>query len=912
MPMSQSSFTVTPRDIEQHVEKLRNKNYTYATVAIRTAAEFAGPERWVSNGQNIEVQRVSTPLLLRSALRSSEEAAPWRFFLTTLPDSEMPLDLQEKLSPYGRVLTPDPSDSLRNRFSATRQHSDVVPSLRDIPDLLAYLDAVDANVRPAQAGVLSADHVSRELLYADLFKAHPEATSTFTDLLSWSVDTRAAASWEDFNDRVPAAVRERAWAWLSRQLGTEASTAVQYLAKHGPEQLLAYGLVAEIISPAPGMDESQRAGAEGGFRVATGITQSRASEWTAWSQAAIGAYRELSDDRKSVRHDAQRLASGLGAEALLRYSTVLDAGLDARLDAAAAAIEHYLSSGSRAALVEAHRQVNEHVGLSSYARDVATVDACARLAQWLTLPESPAPTTLAGWMARYRDELSWVDTCVSASWWGQSNSRLADAAAQLTQRVRPHRNNADRAFARSVAASGVSQASATEILLIEDVLGSVVEPLVRSGDDGSSHPVLLLVLDGCSVPAANDLTRSIMSTYPGTWRELLPVEDRLRTALAAFPTITNVSRASLFSGAITFGGQREEKKGLGTKLGPVGNGTNAVTLFHKNDLTTGINDTVRSTVENTTDHPIVAAVLNDIDDSLSAANPMNTTWQINDVAFLSNLLEGAARVGRTVVLVSDHGHIPERHVSGLTRIPEGASARWRRDDVANPAKENEIRLSGPRVIADGDDAAILAVDEDTRYTAKTSGYHGGVALAEACIPVTVLTQSPADFTGNPVYSDDVLTQEVRLPSWWQVREQVPAPIPASTPQRAPAASKSTKAVPEGQGVLAFEEPQPHVRKDRFATLLQGSEPLLVVRYRHHGPPARSVEEFVDLLREISANNGRMAVDTLTSRWSLSRITGQGTINKLRQVVNMDGVEVLSVEGTDIVLNTDLLFEQFGV
>src|SRR5699024_12522115 len=103
-----------------------------------------------------------------------------------------------------------------------------------------------------------------------------------------------------------------------------------------------------------------------------------------------------------------------------------------------------------------------------------------------------------------------------------------------------------------------------------------------------------------------------------------------------------------------------------------------------------------------------------------------------------------------------------------------------------------------------------------------------------------------------------------------------------------------------------------VRKDRFDSLLQGKDALLVARYRSYGPPARSVEEFVDVLRVISSNNGRMAVDSLTSKWSLSRITAQGTINKLRQVVNMDGVEVLSVEGTDMVLNADLLFEQFGV
>src|SRR5699024_11150629 len=262
-------------------------------------------------------------------------------------------------------------------------------------------------------------------------------------------------------------------------------------------------------------------------------------EWEAWSQAAIDAYRSLPDDQKSVRHDAQQLAYKLGAEKLLRHSTVLDAGLDARLDEAAAAIEYFLSSDNKQELVVAHRLVNEHVGLSSYARDVATVNACARLAQWLSLPKPQFPSTLAGWISWYRDELSWVDTCVSASWWGQSNSRLAAAATQLIQRVRPHRRNADREFARSLATNGGSSANSKAIMYLEEVLDSIIAPLVKRTDDESSLPILLLVLDGCSVSAANDLTQSIMSTYPGTWRELLPVEDPLRTALAAFPTITN-------------------------------------------------------------------------------------------------------------------------------------------------------------------------------------------------------------------------------------------------------------------------------------------------------------------------------------------------------------------------------------
>ena len=55
----------------------------------------------------------------------------------------------------------------------------------------------------------------------------------------------------------------------------------------------------------------------------------------------------------------------------------------------------------------------------------------------------------------------------------------------------------------------------------------------------------------------------------------------------------------------------------------------------------------------------------------------------------------------------------------------------------------------------------------------------------------------------------------------------------------------------------------------------------------------------------------MPVAALKARWELVPLQLQGVIAELRRVVNMDGVEVLTVEGTDLVLNSEMLFSQFG-
>jgi hypothetical protein len=111
---------------------------------------------------------------------------------------------------------------------------------------------------------------------------------------------------------------------------------------------------------------------------------------------------------------------------------------------------------------------------------------------------------------------------------------------------------------------------------LERLLPSVVLPLARA------KSTLLLVLDGMSAASAAELTSTVLHGNEG-WSEAIPAAaERRGSAVAVLPTLTNLSRASLFSGELTSGGQSRELAGFAAvaKAGGIARSV----LFHKAPL----------------------------------------------------------------------------------------------------------------------------------------------------------------------------------------------------------------------------------------------------------------------------------------------------------------------------------------
>lgn len=958
---------VRRRDIDEKIDYLVRKNYRDAVIVLHTDQAWTGPGEYEHpTGDRVSVTQACTPLALRFALTRiprQDPAVPWNVFLTPLGDADLPADVRDRLHPYHDVQVVDPTRSLLSAFSATSVLPGVIAPA-DIPATLAFLDTAGGVIIPAPAGRLSADHLSAQVLSSGLGWASAGiVTGTqfgLADVLRWSVSSSATDRWASFITEVPPAVRDTALAWLNRTLGNGAAAALRYLRRNGPAGMLAWGLACEVLAvdPTAGAGEAAvRQAATIAFKVATKTGTPTAGEITGWSTAAVAAAERSPDAAVRTAEQLITAEDQLDAATLLHRSSVCPGGFAARLERLAAALEAVVVPGVSAAVgtgsttgataraartatgasgtvapayaaldyARSHREVScaDNPGRN---RDIAGAEATLRLWQFLGSATDPtvvdggaAGAGLAGWLHLQRTSRSWADLCVNAAWQGQSSSALQQVTRRMAEHARARLGEGDRAFAAEASVAGASRGLAGSTLLAEDVLDRIVKPLLITGEQ--VNPVLLLVLDGMSTAAANRLLGSIRETYYGRWHEMSTENENLATALAIYPTVTTKSRASLLSGRPAIGGQDVENRGLAGWYAAATkglSGTGTPVLLHKADLSLGASedyatDTLTHTVENAAAHPLVAAVLNTIDDALDKSDPLDRQWSVADITHLHVLLQAAARAGRTVVLVSDHGHIVDRGTASPSALG-GNSARWRRAEEPVPERgqvvDGEVLVDGDRVLND-DHRAVLAVDEDLRYTARKAGYHGGLTLAEASIPVVVLSQEPAQLAARTAETLPLveLDDDLRHPDWWELRADfAPSGKTAGTP-----VAVTAQREPEPQGTLFdtgvdLATPAPTTRV--FAGL--ETNPGFVQRVEESRIIPLDATEIADVLRTIASHNNRMTKAEVGPLLRVSRIRQGGALTELKRIVNVDGVPVFDLDGRDVVLNAEQLIQQFGL
>jgi hypothetical protein len=346
-----------------------------------------------------------------------------------------------------------------------------------------------------------------------------------------------------------------------------------------------------------------------------------------------------------------------------------------------------------------------------------------RLLRWLATPEQPAPATLAQALARQVTEDGWVDRARLDVWAGDSDPHVASTYQRLHAAVDARRATHDEQFATLLAQATAADSSPGSVLLVEDVLTRVVKPILDA-----KRSVLLLVVDGMSVAASTELVQSI--TEQG-WIELTPGGGPRVGVLAALPTVTQVSRASLFAGRITVGQQAEERAALTAALGA------DTPLLHKAELRAGSGASLEAPVIAAVADPsvrLVAAVVNTIDDALDRSDPGTTEWTTQTVRAVGDLLAHAQ--DRVVVMLSDHGHIVDRGPEMQLRSDPSGGARWRSADT--PPGDGELVFAGRRVARCGG-RVVLPWRETLRYEPRKAGYHGGASPAEAVIPLTILS-----------------------------------------------------------------------------------------------------------------------------------------------------------------------------
>ncbi|MGC4888066.1 BREX-2 system phosphatase PglZ [Micromonospora sp. DT227] len=855
------------------------------------------PTLTLPDGRQIRVVPCVSPLAIWERL-VAERGPEVLVLLTGAPESKLGPGILSRVFRQ-RVLTVEPWDLVVDAFGARVPDSALEREEWAGP---ALLDAMPPGGWPRIATkVLSRDIALRHLAAVRLGLPRrgddPDALDVRT-LLRWSVEPGAVEAFtlltQDEQDGLTR--------WLVDEFRRPARALFALVGVGRGTDALPLGLVCDALWTVD-MPEALRA--RGRIEQYFGGLDDDATV-RGFADATVGVVGGMLTDRdpavrrqgQAVLDRAEQLLIQFNAVGSAGHSQILRTGLSRRIEDVAAAL---LSALGKADAPDLEAQVDRlatHRLAGEETERVRRVRMAQRLVRWLSVPAEP-PASVADGVQRQVAEWGWVDLALNHVWAGEDvHPELQRAFGAIHDRAYQRRRDLDRAFASRLAAWATAGPSNDgDLLTVENLLPRVVDPLIRA-----HRQVLLVVLDGMSAAVSVDLA-AVLSHQ---WVEYDALAGsgaaRRRGIAAALPTLTAVSRTSLFAGALRSGTQSNEEQIFGK-----GRWGDDARIFHKGPARGGAGEVLAGELADAlaSTARLVAVVINTVDDSLSHGREGNEAgWQLGDLGFLGSLLDLARSSGRIVVITSDHGHVLERG-GELVKADDAASARHRTGD--RPAGDGEVELTGPRVVAEGN--RIIALwDPLRRYRPTKAGYHGGASLGEVTIPLLTFLLPNADEIPDgwaPLPAD--------RPRWWetnepQVAQTGPPPVGASKPRRKPQARSGEPALFD----LPEVAPTSTAAESDLVTVLLGSD---IFRAQHSLTPRRlDLRKIEAALRALVEARGVLALAVLAQRAGELPARASGFLATLQRIFNIDNYPVLSLidEGRTVRLDISLLRTQFGL
>jgi hypothetical protein len=674
--------------------------------------------------------------------------------------------------------------------------------------------------------------------------------------------------------------------WAAAELGEPAALALQIAQRNEHVTPLAVGLALDVLWPEDGTPptETQVSARVRVERYVDGkaIPVDGAKAFARLAKAAV--LRLEVDDAPELGvalQQAEALLSDLGWPEGAEQSAVLRPGYLARVRALASALTSGEGVEEALARVHAHRDAG-----ASQAPTMAV-----RLHRWLSTSEDTS-TSLGADLQRQMNDGGWVDAAVGAAWHGSSDPLVAVAYQALLDKVHARRRQRDQAAASRL--QQVNGPDESHAMGVERLLGEMVDPWRRAGG------ALLVVLDGMSSAIATSLATEVARLGLVEW---VPSSTQARKAVvAALPSLTNVSRTSLFCGEVRFGVGEDEKRGLATAFP-------GAKLFHKNDLRSeggaALPGDVLTAIQDPV-VPVVGVVINAIDDATHKNDTSAWEWDLRSLDPLRALLEAAISARRAVILTSDHGHVVERDTVALSAT--GAESRWRPASTG-AAGDGEVLVTGPRVVAPGNEAVLLWRD-DAHYGPRHAGYHGGASLAELTIPVLVF-QAAAVATGAKRWEQAA----PQVPLWWN--DPIGrAPSTEASPKSAgqPWKTKKTEAPTQGDGLFELDElPTPPAPDAGLVEAVLVSA-TYAEQKRRAGRRVLDDSTAEAVLRALVDRGGRAHQDTVAAAAGIPTADVGQVFAAVRRLLNVDGYGVIELDTDGVTLRLDerLLREQFEV
>lgn len=528
-----------------------------------------------------------------------------------------------------------------------------------------------------------------------------------------------------------------------------------------------------------------------------------------------------------------------------------------------------------------------HVRVAPEAR--AAAEDLARLAAYLvcerrgTLKGAPSDLTTRGgtssgavehlreWAAYQAQHGGPIDRAVRQLGCAHVDA-LAAGISAIRAVVTASRARSNRAFAQRLQAWHRADAPSDVLPQLVEVGTRVIGPWL---DEDPSRTLLVLMLDGLSWGVASELFESL--TKLG-WGPAAP-DGATSVALAALPTITSVSRTAFFAGQLPAPGTAEPSSNLDPTRFAAHPALSRFQpeLFVKKTLGTGadlpaaVSDTLRDRQRR-----LVGVVVNAVDDWLSGPQQIAHGFGVETVKPLRALLAACAEVGRSVLVVADHGHTLNEE---LTFSESSDHSRWRLP--TEPPEDGELLFTGRKVwCPPGATGVVLPFLSGATYKWKKVGHHGGATLEEVVVPVVLLEPNGNAFP---------------QPHWWRLEAGVSAPTP-------------TESAVVGTDAPLFETP---VKAGGLAARLMASE---VWKERKKLLPGRFPEDRLYALLDAMERRPRL------SGVEFTEITGEperriaGFASQAGAALNAGGMEVLCYdrEQRRLVLSLELLEQVFEV
>jgi len=884
-----SGLTATEPIIRARLNRARAKRYRTGVLGLRAKPAWDGTA-FDHDGTPVTVVACPSVLSIWEAIEA-RDPDQWTVVLTDVDDEDLGDTVLAHLLD-GRLITPDPWDALRSNFSAAT----IEPALYRCPDDRAVANGLLAalppdSYTPAPGGVLTQDH-AMSTLTREVLKIVKGAGVEVDGLavLEWSCSPHASENLIDLRSTGGAELSAAFQTWLAERCGRLAGPLTALLDTGRVNELVPLGVVAGLFG-----EGADTARAHGHFLGRYGLSALSDDDLSAWSNSAGGLVtRSLSpDQQRRVLTEAATVVNDLGIAEAAASSPLLPHGLDARFASLAEAITEaipaplpvdlvtpVISRRSLAVVEQAWNGVGTHF-LASESATYKALGGALRLMRWLAEPMAPIPGLAAG-VEDYVRNTSWADTALVTARRGSVRPIPAAALRRVIETAAARRAVGDRRFAAALADSPTPA-----VPVIENLLPDIVIPLAKR------EPTLLVVADGLSLAAANDLVASLQRDG---WTEVSATADPLRgAALAVLPTLTQRSRCSLLCGELKEGTDTAERSGFvslirKSQLQPTGNVPDPI--FHKAALDAvpsglSLATDVNNAIADVSNQRLVAVVLNYVDDTLHHTDPGGTDWNLDTITHLRPLLHAARNAGRTVVITSDHGHIIEY---GTSAKVERANTYGQRahGDFANLDPAREVAVEGPRVLT-ADNRVVLAVDETIRYGARNAGYHGGGSPAEAVVPVVVLTTGQLPASVVPVTGAE--------PSWWHPGV---VPVEPVLPPRKGKASQQETLFDDGS-------PDTGLPDKVIATT------VFAQQFKLAGRIVLQPDQIKNLLGVLLGAGGyEITVGQAAAALRVAEASVNGALMQTKKVLDVEGYEVLRVERGVVRLDLAALSEQFGV